>query len=362
MKCGIITFHRAINYGGVLQALALQTVIEGLDVDAEVIDYYAPSIEDLYRPSFKNRFKKSNLKRYAAALLKNGNLVFNNKGFADFRAKHLRTSKTAYFNAAQLAQANYDVFITGSDQVWSPSCASFDDNYFLNFVKDSSKKNSYAASFGVNEIPDALAPRYRDLLRDFNHISVRESDGSTIVRNLLNKDVPVVLDPTLLLNKDQWSAYLPDTPPANEKYILLYMIAEDEELISKAIALAKQKNLKVYYINDRLYKAKGVKNLRKVNPDRWLQLFMNAEYVFTNSFHGVAFSINFERKFFVQKLKSNVKVNSRINNILKVFGLEARQDYASVEQEIDYTNVNQTLSQEREKCILFLKRIFSGDR
>lgn len=361
MKCGIITFHRAINYGGALQALALQRTVEKLNVDAELIDYYAPSIEGLYRPSLKQRFSYINIKRTASALLRNGTLSFNNEGFAAFRKKYMKESANKYYNSEDLGKSDYDVYITGSDQVWSPTCAGFDKNYFLDFVKDGKKKNSYAASFGVGDIPDNLTDEYRSLLCDYNKISVREADGAAIIKKVLDKDVPTVLDPTLLLTKDEWKSYADESAYRNEKYILLYMIAEDEELIGKALSLAKKTGFKVYYVNDRFYKAKGVNNLRKVSPDKWIGLFMNAEYVFTNSFHGVAFSINFEKKFHVQMLKANVKVNSRINNILELLQLEHRGEFELAEQEIDYKTVNTILDKEREKSLAYLTGIFQGE-
>lgn len=358
MKCGIITFHRAINYGGVLQALALQRIVSEQNIEAEIIDYYAPSIENLYRPSFARRFSLINIKRTISTILRNGNLSFNNRGFADFREKYLKTSARKYHNSKELKESKYDFYITGSDQVWSPTCAGFDKNYFLSFVDDGKKKNSYAASFGVGEISEELIPTYDNLLRDFENISVRETDGAEIIKKILDKNVPVLLDPTLLLTKAQWSEYTENISPSNEKYILLYMIAEDKDLINKAIEFSQKTGLKVYYINDRFYKATGVKNIRKVSPDKWLKLFMDSEYVFTNSFHGVAFSVNFEKKFVVAKLKINAKVNSRINNILALLHLEDRMSVDLAEREIDYESVNKILSEERKKSLLYLKSIF----
>ncbi len=361
MKCGIITFHRAINYGGVLQALALQHAIKAQNVDVEIIDYYAPAIENLYRPSVLKRLSLQNIKRIISILLYNGTIFFNNEGFAAFRSQYLNTSAQKYYDGAQLKQSQYDLYIAGSDQIWSPVCAGFDKNYFLSFVEESKKKTSYAASFGVGEIPDALTCEYFDLLNDFQSISVREADGAAIIKNVLGKDVPIVLDPTLLLTKEQWSAYAEDTPCAPEKYILLYMISEDQELVNKAIEFSKKTGLKVYYINDRLYRTKGVTNLRKVSPNKWLRLFMDAEFVFTNSFHGVSFSINFQKKFLIHRLKANVKANSRINNILDLLSLEHRSDFDLIEQDIDYPSVTTRLENEREKSFAYLNSILSGD-
>ncbi|MBO5060345.1 MAG: polysaccharide pyruvyl transferase family protein [Clostridia bacterium] len=321
MKCGVITFHRAINYGGVLQAYALQQAIGKLGAETEVIDYYCEPIESMYRPKLRDIFKINNQKRFISAILKNGILKFNNSGFEKFREKYLKVSSKKYYSKAELEKAEYDAYITGSDQVWSYYCAGFDKAYFLDFVKDSKKKNAYAASFGVGSIPENLNDEYYSLLNDFNFISVRESDGAKIIDSIMHKEVPVVPDPTMLLNKEEWSRLLPEKKAADGKYILIYMIAEDDELVSEAIKWSRKCNMKVCYINDRLYKKKGVTNLRKVSPEQWVDLFMDAEYVFTNSFHGVAFSINFGKPLYVRGLKSNTKVNSRISNILEKYSI-----------------------------------------
>ncbi len=358
MKCGIITFHRAINYGGVLQCYALQQAIKKQGVEAEVIDYYCPSLENLYRPKGKTFFCKANFKRIASVLLKNGTLRFNNYGFAKFRDRFLTTSEKKYYSHEDLKTAQYDRYITGSDQVWSYYCAGFDPAYFLDFVDDGTKKNAYAASYGVGEIPEELRPRYYELLKDFNHITVREEDGAKITESVLGKKVDVVPDPTMLLNKEEWTQLLPETRTIAGKYILVYMISEDQQIIDDALELSAKTGLKVYYINDRFYKKPKVVNLRKVSPQQWVDLFMHAEYVFTNSFHGVAFSLNFGRNLFVRRLNRNVKVNSRIENILNRFGIS---DCLTATEPLstDCAEIKEILEQERALGIGALSKILS---
>lgn len=322
LKLGLITFHRAINYGGVLQTFALQQAIEKAGANVEIIDYYCPAIEKMYRPKFKDWFRKNNIKRVAAVFLKNGILLFNNKKFSNFRNNYLKTSDKRYLSHEDLRSAQYDKYITGSDQVWSPVCAGFDTAYFLDFVTESKKKNSYAASFGVGAVNEELHNKYYELLHDYNQISVRENDGAKIIKSILNKDVDVVPDPTLLLNKREWGYLFSQKRDIKDRYILIYMISEDNALINKAKELSKKTGLKIYYVNDRFYKKRGVINLRKVSPEQWVNLFFNAEYIFTNSFHGVAFSINFKKNFFVKALNQNQKVNSRIFNILEHYNLK----------------------------------------
>lgn len=356
MKCGVITFHRAINYGGVLQAYALQQALSKLGVENEVIDYRCPSIERQYRPTLKEKLSKPYIKRIVSAILKNGSVRFNLEGFDAFVKQHLRVSAQAY-SSANLQDARYDLYIAGSDQIWSYYCAGFDKAYFLDFVTDASKKNAYAASFGVGSIPDTLAETYKSLLADYRYISVREEDGADIVDSLGISRPSVVPDPTLLLTKEEWETLLPSERTVKEKYVLVYLLERNDALIRHATEVARMHGMKVVYINNRLYKTPGVLNMRNVSPAQWVDLVYHAEAVFTNSFHGIAFSINFGKPFYAQGLKSNSKVNSRIENILQKYSLQENMSAFSFERQTDWANVHDLLSQERQKGYDCLKVI-----
>ena len=211
MKIGIITFHRAVNYGAVLQAYALQHALEGLGAQAEILDYRNRYIESCYDPY---SLKGNKLKALAKIALLGGVRRKKNEAFRSFNKKYLRLSEAVYKDSEQLAGAEkfYDAFITGSDQVWNTSCADFDPAYFLTFVKDKKKKNSYAASFGLSEIPKEYEAEYKKRLAGYRQISVREAQGRALVKELTGRDVPVVLDPTLLLTEKDWAAAAHDIP------------------------------------------------------------------------------------------------------------------------------------------------------
>ncbi len=360
MKCGILTFHRAVNYGGLLQAYALQTTLQELGIEAEIIDYHCKSIEDLYRP--KNWFSKRVLKHTISAMLYNGTIKFNNKGFEKFRNQHLNLSAAVYENELQLEkhQNQYDFFITGSDQVFSPTCAGFDKAYFLNFVDKRNKKYSYAASFGIENIPPHMENEYKNLLSDFNALSVRESSGASIIQNLINSTSFVHIDPTFLLSKEQWSNIASESQRKfDEPYYLIYSIGESKSLIAKAISDGKKDNKKVIYITDRVRNVKGVLNFRNVNPEEWVYLIQNADRVYTNSFHGMSFCINLEKHFFAQYLCENTKANTRIESLLKQFDLHRFIDKASMSGYL-YVEKHQredVLKSEKEKAISYLKTI-----
>ena len=361
LKCGVITFHRAHNYGAILQTYALQKTLEKYSIDCEVIDYRSRFIENYYKPiSFSNI---PSLKKIAAILLFNGKTVDNNKVFNDFTRNYLKTSEELYYDHKDLEVANdkYDFFVAGSDQIWNYITAGFiDSNYFLNFVNDSSKKNAYAPSFGVDNLPENKKNAYINLLKDFNNLSVRESKGSEIVNDLLNYKPTVVLDPTILLDKKSWSK-IASKSNEKEEYLLLYLIAESNEIIELAKKIAKEKKIKIIYLNNRLFKLKGVDNRKKTEVNEWLSLFLNANCIVTNSFHGLAFSVNFEKEFFIQYLPKPAKVNSRLVNLLSLLQLNDRVVKNNTDlQKIDYEKVNTLLEKERRKSLLFIEKMISS--
>ncbi|HFM6841875.1 TPA: polysaccharide pyruvyl transferase family protein, partial [Enterococcus faecium] len=279
------------------------------------------------------------------------------KIFDNFIDKFIRVSLSEYDDKTiRGLDDKYDLFICGSDQIWSPYSAGFDPIYFLDFVKKRNKKNAYAASFGVEIVPEETIKEYSRRLKNFNVISVREEIGKKIIKNLIEEDVPVSLDPTLLLSKTEWDLIIEKKRKISEKYLLIYLITETREIIELAKKVAREKKLKLVYINDNIYKTKGIYNYNNCSPSDWLNLFYNADYIVTNSFHGIAFSINFEKEFSVQYLPEPAKVNSRINNILDNYSLKWRINYDGNEK-INYSKVNKILVEDRVASQQILKDI-----
>jgi len=345
MKVGLLTYHRAHNYGGVLQCYALQNYLIKNDIDCKVVDYRCEFLEKQYAPySYRNI---PPLKVIASIILKNGNVQDNTLAFEKFRKDHLILTEPVLMSE-QLAgiSREFDFLITGSDQVWSYFCSGFDKAYFLDFVDKPLKKISYAASFGVDSIPESLKGEYKGLLSTFNNISVREGQGAKIVKDILNEDVPVVLDPTFLLTRSDWEK-ITSNKYKEEKYLLLYLIVESQDTINLAKKLAKSKGLKILYITERLRKPKGIECVSCVSVNDWVDLFLNASTIVTNSFHGIAFSINFQKEFYVQNLPAPAKVNSRIDNILSILNLVERRvtDFETAKElnSVDFESVDSKL-------------------
>ncbi len=356
MKIGILTFQKAINYGAVLQLYALQKIVRKLGVDTEVINYISPKLKNDYKIIRRN----DGLKNLLASIFCAKAFYERKRRFKVFEKKYFNLTDELYSKGDLSRICNeYDYLITGSDQVWNYTITNTDSTYMLDFVEDSNKKISYAASFGVAQIPDKLKVWYKNLLQDFKAISVREKQGQAIIKSLCNKEVSVVLDPTFLLTKKDWTKLnISDTK--NKKYILVYCLRRSNLLNEFAEKLKAKTGFEIIVLNPRIRNIYDKSSAYSSGPKEFIGLFMNAEYVLTNSFHGTAFSINFNKKFLVDlDINSAISTNSRLLNILSLLGLEDRIidniDIEKMYQDIDYSKVNTILDEERRKSINYLK-------
>lgn len=366
MKVGTITYHRAVNYGAVLQTYALQKILNDFNVDSEVIDYRAPYIEWIYKPFCMRNVK--NIKDFMKVVMGARIKSRKRKCFYNFLKENIKVSKEKYtISNIQKANDVYDSFFTGSDQVFNLDCSNYDTNYFLEFVNDFDKKNSYAASFGFDKMPDEDVEQYKKLLSTFNNISVREKQGVKIVSDAVDKQAVEVLDPTLLVSSDEWMKIIKNPKIKEEGYILVYAMAPSPTLISFADKLANMTGRKILFIKDSLTKEgnnvlKGdIKYLKEVSPSEFIELFSKAEYVITNSFHGTAFAINFNKKFFTELLAPEWKVNSRLENILDMLDLRSRQivNLDVTTDEVDYEKVNNILGEKRKVSLEYISKVIS---
>lgn len=355
MKVGILTFHTALNYGAVLQAYALQSILDQLGLQNEIIDYKCEFFEKKYRKFWVN----GSLRDKMIHVLHFPQFCLRNKRFQPFLSV-LQLSK-AYYSKEELRDANrrYDCFITGSDQVWNSACTGFDDTYFLDFVDDPWKKNSYAASFGADELPETWKAKDRGLLRNFNKISVRERQGEKMIEDLLGRGASVHVDPVLLLRQQEWKRIA--ALPKERDYILVYLM-ERSGMIDKFVeSLSRRTGCGVIYFNSGLRRPVRAKYIRTGSPEEFVGYLANARYVVTNSFHGTAFSILFHKSFFTELLHPMESKDSRLENILELFHLQDRQIVdgrcGSAEKAIDYEQVDRILELEREKSMNYLREV-----
>jgi hypothetical protein len=355
MKLGIITFHRAKNYGAVMQTYALNKVTKNLGIDSEVIDYRYNKIENDYA-FFKSKNAKKILKDIINYPLKKGKW----KKFDRFIEKNINLSEKVYREAQELEEANkiYDCYLTGSDQVFNLKMTGNDENYFLHFADSSKKKNSYAASFGQKEIPKDKEEIYKTLLSDFHSISIREKDAIKIVNELTDKNPRIDVDPSFLLDKNEWEKV--SLPPKEKgKYIVLFVMQKNQTIFKFTEDLSAKTGYPIIFITDGYKKYLKAKHKMVVSPEEWLGYFLHAEYIVTNSFHGLAFAVNFNKKFFVELQKPPATGNSRLETILQEYQLQNRMikngTSVAIDQDIDWDFVNQELDKNKKQSLNYLK-------
>ena len=325
---GIITIHKIHNYGSVLQAYALQKVCEGLGYQVEIIDYIFP-----------NSFQEGNMYRLLGdtqpnepkwiKMLFGFSLLRQHRGIDAFVDTKLHLSKKSYCSPNTLSDnpPHYDVYMTGSDQVWSPRHTNGDPIFLLQFAPDDKLKISYAASIGSDIIPKELQHLYRGLLMRYKSISVREESGKYIIRELTGKESTVVLDPTLLLNKDEWNKTATPKKLVNKPYILCYYLNYSFNAFPYVDGLAadmqKQTGYKIVRVARPPHhlKLKGTEYHIGASPEDFLALVRDSELVLTTSFHGTAFAVNYGKPVFTV-VKDKVAGDSRQMNLMKRLGLE----------------------------------------
>jgi len=364
LRVGIVTFHRVINYGALLQAYALQATLRKMGCECVIVDYRNAMLEAIHKEMVLSDCR--NIKDVARFLLYSNYHNAKLREFRDFSSAYLKVDHTCTnIEELKCIAPEYDTFICGSDQVWNSNITNFDKTYFLNFCEDPSKKNSYAASFGFDSIPEQFFGDYQALLRGFRHISVRERQAQKIVSDLIGKDAEVVLDPTMLITEKEWEKLAADCLQIKE-YILVYSLGTSATMKTFVERLSAETGCRIVAVSYSLRKRMEAKYEKNTGPARFLSLFRNAQFVVTNSFHGTALSIVFNKEFFLEMLPEAQGVNSRLENILEIFDLRERQirngTNEHMRETINYGKVNEILHRERAKSLAFLQQVIQDAR
>lgn len=365
-KIGIITIHKINNYGSVLQAYALQRIINLLGVESEIIDYKFPN--NFHIDKSRNEKVLRNRKKDFIKILFARALLLQHKNISLFVKKYLKLSKEEYLSPLSLIENPpiYDIYVTGSDQVWNPRYCYGDSSFFLAFSPTDRRCIAYAASFGISEIPQQYQSKFTHYLSRYKSISVRENSGVKIVRELGLKNVEVVLDPTLLLVSDQWNEIATPKRLIKEKYILCYFLNYSFDAFPYVDNLAEyvsqMMGYKLVCVARPPHRIINKHTIFKVaaSPSDFLALVRDAEMVLTTSFHGTAFALNYSKPLYSIVSDKNASDSRQVSLLCNV-GLESRilslgDKYPQKESFCnDYTIPQQRLEKLRKESIDFLK-------
>ena len=373
MRIGIITLPLHNNYGGILQAYALQKVLQSLGHDAVVIDksrYIKLPIFSLdrYVVYFKRLVRKILFDR---SMPVRWDKVANDKvktisTYTDpFLDKYISRYE-ANFDYSNLSQRNFDAFVVGSDQVWRPKYfgQNIISNAFLSFAKDwDVKRISYAASFGTEEweYTEAQTSECKEWIMRFDAVSVRESSAVQLCKEHLDVDALHVLDPTMLLSATDYIQLFKEANTSQSPGSLMCYILDETEDKQKVVSNVEEVlNLTAFSVNSK-YEDLNAPLEERIQPpvEVWLRGFYDAEFVVTDSFHACVFSILFEKPFIVYGNKD--RGMARFHSLLSIFGLENRLVTSSAETQkvisvpIDWSVVNAKKKEWQEKSYNFLK-------
>ena len=354
MRIGILTYHRSYNYGALLQAYALKVCLSSFGHDVVFVDYWPEYHKEVYLIWSWRKFNNNNIKGKIKMLL----------GLLQIKAwRQMQTVFHAfigeYINPLGSIDEEYDLVIYGSDQIWRkqnhPSYKGFNDVYFGSSIIKTKKKITFSASMGRINLNEEDKLFLEKQLMNFDALSVRESDLLQVIKPLTTLDVFHTLDPIFLLNKDQWGQFASLPSPTLGEYILLYNLHSDPLVKKIALELSEKCNLSIISLKGAMeFKVKENK-ISATGPKEFLGLIKNAKYIVTSSFHGVAFSILFEKQFYVSMRRNT----SRVSSLLSLFGLDERYvkdktyDLKKIGV-IDYENLSQSYNAARNESMSYL--------
>ena len=334
MKIGILTFHRALNYGAVLQCYALFETIKGMGHDVEVIDYRPPYIEKYRRLFYWKDFKKMKYSSMLKYLLTLPFIYINKrkaaKSFDNFLNNHLVLSCPVY--SAKDIPSYYDTIVFGSDQIWNPRiCDGFDPVFWGQFAKGKTKFVAYAASLeGYHLFSKSQWETIVKLQKNFDAISVREETFCKELVEHSKRNVQCVIDPTLLAPPTLLKQLV--QKPLYKRYIFLFLVQKGNTpyLIAQHLSKKIKCEIVISRARPRLESPKNTITLDAIMPQQFVELISGAECIVTNSFHATAISLQLEKEFYaVQCERPN-----RIKNILNAVNLNDR--YISKTEDIDH--------------------------
>ena len=380
MKIGIVTSNASFldNYGAVLQAYALSRQLTNWGHDTEIINYRYSTGQQIVEADSKvdrsvyariQYVISGNVSLYQKVLYRASRKKREKQTemFRNFVRDRLpiNLEKSVTYNDLCRDRLNYDCLICGSDQVWNPLIHANrnDPGFFLRFGDEDCKRIAYAPSFGVSVLPNEAKTDLRTLTDSFNALSVREKSGSEIMREVCGREVPVVLDPTMMADTSIWDTIDKMPPDIPKDYLLVYRFGKMEYMEKQIQHIARELNLPVLEIPVSIESyGKGTKLLFGVGPEEFINLIRNARVVLTDSFHATVFSVLNHTQFYTflrQGRNEKNNMNSRMENLLEMLNLQERLIYPDSEivslSKVKYENADVLLEQRRNESQKFLK-------
>lgn len=361
-KGAIITFHASHNYGSMLQAYALQKALESIGEYCEILNFRTIRQKKFYEPIWRQGTLYERFKRFVLLLPFRKDIKIKYERFESFIIEELCLSSKEYNSLLDLSAEvfKYDYYISGSDQIWNTLILDFDWAYFLPFVKNS-KRIAYAPSLGPT--PELTSTeneiKIRTLLDTYDAISVREKRTAVYFKKLMDNDFPVVLDPTLLLSRNDWENFAGDEPLIKGDYCFCYSPWMNEKVLTLANKWATNKDIQIVVSKPFIYLSskirwRNVTTYLPVGPKEFLNLCKFAKIVCCDSFHAVVFSILFHTPFFAL----DGMEDARISNLLNITGMASRsvrEGQVLEDSVIDFNSALSKISSYRVDSIEWLK-------
>lgn len=352
MKIGILTWHYYPNFGSSLQAFALQETIRSLGYDVSIINYHNPKYGRVSKT-------KDNVRNMLSASI---GLIYPRFRYPhlNYMRKYLLQTKPVYDEqGVQELSSQFDTVVFGSDQIWAPNV--YNPIYQGKFSPNC-KKVSYAASIGLPEIPQGLVEKYKENLRAFSHIGIREEEGQRVLKNQCGIDSEVVLDPTLILSVDRYKAMERKVSNVKEPFVFCYFLNANNQYRQSVEAYAKKHGLRIVGCSARNEDEEWMTIIKDISACEFLWLIHHSNSVFTDSYHGTIFSLLYHKNFrtFMRFAEDDPIVqNSRIRQLDQYFSIapliqNTKQDVSEID--FDFEKFETSLSQLREKSLSYLKK------
>lgn len=368
-KIAIVTWTKWNNYGTILQSYALYIILQRMGFDVKVLnDKFISSTDCVLRYGFptKYQFFKNRIRDFFHKRDSVDQIIYRREKKCDqFKHKIIQYhTKNVDYKHLHLLENNFDAFICGSDQIWTPNNIFFDPYYFLDFVKNKSKI-AYAPSIGTSNYPENKKSLVAEMLQSFSYISTREETGKKILSNVTDKPIRVCLDPTLLLNGKEWINLLHlSTKGKLGNYVLCYFLGESDWYRNEVNKICKAKGLKKVIIP---WLKKDIDNISGTDliipdPIDFLNLILNASFIFTDSYHGFIFSLQLHKEVFIFSRFSDddsASQNSRVKDFCTKLNLQHRyinkNEEINLDNKINFQNIDVALNILRKDSMSYLQ-------